>query len=82
MSASDDIIRIPIEIKTQDIEEIQTLLNEINEAESNLKGLRPRKGKAKDSTSRSPVIREEPFSGGIFRQTAEEALPKIGRAHV
>lgn len=81
MSAKDtDVVRIPIEIKTKDIEEIQNLLNEINEAESNLKGLRPRKGRGKDSTSRSPITREEPFEGGIFKRFSEtEALPAKGR---
>lgn len=80
MSATgDDKLHIPIEIKTDDLKELQAVINDISKAESDLRAL-PRKGKSKDSTSRAAFTgeRETPFSGGIFEQSRETALP-IGK---
>ena len=58
----DDAVRVPIEIKTEDLEEIQQLIQELTEAEEEIrkakteeKGALPRKGRAQpDEVSKSP----------------------------
>lgn len=79
MSATgDDKLHIPIEIKTDDLKELQAVINDISKAESDLRAL-PRRGKGKgDVSSRSAFTgeRETPFSGGIFEQSRETALPQ------
>jgi hypothetical protein len=67
----DDKLRIPIEIETGDLKELNETINNISKAESDLRAL-PRKGKGKDDTSRSALNTsqgESPFAGGIFEQT-------------
>jgi len=81
-SEGGDALRIPIEIKTDDLEEIQSLLNDLDKAESEIDVLKPRKGKGTgDETSRSAFAREEPFDdrGGAFGGQTREALPTQGR---
>ena len=54
----DDAVRVPIEIKTDDLEEIQQLIQELTEAGEEIrkakteeKGALPRKGRARDENS-------------------------------
>lgn len=70
MSSSGDKLRIPIEIKTDDLEELQEVIKGINDAESNVRAL-PKKGKAGGgAATRAPIAeRERPFEGGIFDQS-------------
>jgi len=78
-SISDDALRIPIEIKTDDVKEINDLINKISEAEDGLQKLKPLKGRTADDSSRSPFVREQPFDsrGGIFSNEMEgAALPQ------
>jgi hypothetical protein len=69
--SGDDKLRIPIEIETGDLKELNETLNNISKAESDLRAL-PRKGKGTgDTGSRAalPTSRgETPFEGGIFEQ--------------
>jgi hypothetical protein len=75
----DDAVRVPIEIKTDDLQEIQQLIQELTDAEEEIrkakteeKGALPRKGRARDGESRAPYeaanIDER---GGIFGGTME-----------
>ncbi len=69
--SGDDKLRIPIEIDTSDLKELNETLNNISKAESDLRAL-PRRGRGTDETSRSALGTsrgETPFSGGIFEQT-------------
>jgi len=83
MSVSDDKLRIPIEIKTEDVKEIQQLIQDITEAESDLRQVLPKKGRGtSDVTSRSAFARAQPFDerGGIFGGLRrEEATPEMMR---
>ena len=75
-SEGGDKLRIPIEIKTDDLKEIQDLINDLDKAESDIDVLKPRKGRGTgDATSRSAFAREEPFEerGGIFGGGQENA---------
>jgi hypothetical protein len=75
MSVSDDKLRIPIEVKTEDIKEIEKLIQEITEAESDIQGLKPRRGKGTgDITSRSAFSFPSGLDerGGIFQTMREE----------
>lgn len=78
-SEGGDALRIPIEIKTDDLQEIQDLINEISKAESDIDVLKPRKGKGTgDVTSRSAFAREDEIDerGGVFgMRTEDDALP-------
>ena len=68
MSASDDKVRVPIEIDPEDMGELNDLIQRIKEAKSDIKGLAPRTGRGKgDEESRMPY-RPQPFEerGGIF----------------
>jgi len=78
-SEGGDVLRIPIEIKTDDLEEIQSLINDLDTAENDINVLRPKKGKSTDTTSRSPFEREDEQSGGIFGGQMQEAMPNKGR---
>ena len=71
-----DKLRIPIEIKTEDVKEIDELINKISDAESGLDRLKPLKGKTGDTTSRSAFAREEPFDdrGGIFSRDIDGSV--------
>ena len=68
MSASDDKVRVPIEIDPEDMGELNDLIQRIKEAKSDIRGLEPRSGRGKgDEESRMPY-RPSPFEerGGIF----------------
>ena len=83
MSQSDDSLKIPIEIKTEDLDEIRELINDISKAEADLKSLKatPRKGRGTgDVSSKSAFTSPEPRDGGIFGGQEEgPALPLKGR---
>ena len=80
----DDAVRVPIEIKTEDLEEIQQLIQELTEAEEEIrkakteeKGALPRKGRARDGESKAPYeAADMDERGGIFGGTMEEAMPQ------
>ncbi len=81
-SEGGDALRIPIEIKTDDLAEIQDLINELSKAESDIDVLKPRKGRGTgDETSRSAFVRQDPFDerGGAMGGQSGEALPTQGR---
>ena len=88
MSVQGDNLKIPIEIKTDDLNEIRKLINDITNAEGDLKTLRPRKGRGNgDDSSRSAFgdNKNSAFSksddnrGGIFGGQQGDALPTQGR---
>ena len=80
----DDAVRVPIEIKTEDLQEIQQLIQELTEAEEEIrkakteeKGALPRKGRARDGESKAPYeAADMDERGGIFGGTMEEAMPQ------
>ena len=80
----DDAVRVPIEIKTDDLQEIQQLIQELTEAEEEIrkakteeKGALPRKGRARDGESKAPYeAADMDERGGIFGGTMEEATPQ------
>ena len=83
--SGDDAVRVPIEIKTDDLQEIQQLIQELTEAEEEIrkakteeKGALPRRGRAKpDEVSKSPFqAADMDERGGIFGGTMEEAMPQ------
>jgi len=74
-----DVLRIPIEIKTDDLDEIKSLINDLDSAENDINVLRPKKGKSTDTTSRSPFERDDDQSGGIFGGQMQQASPSKGR---
>jgi len=79
-TGSDDALRIPIEIKTDDLEEIKELINEITDAEEGVQTLKPRRGKGTgDTSSRSAFTPSSEESGGIFGQMGGQAMPTKGR---
>ena len=85
MSVSDDKLKIPIEIKTDDLDEIRKLINEITQAESDLHTIKatPRRGKGTgDTTSKSAFTRPDEDLGGIFGQREGDVLPQKGRDRV
>ena len=68
MSASDDKVRVPIEIDPDDMGELNDLIQRIKDAKSDIRGLEPRTGRGRgDEESRMPY-RPTPFEdrGGIF----------------
>lgn len=82
MSSSDDALKIPIEIKTDDLDEIRELINEISNAESDIRTMKalPKKGRG-EGPSRSAFETETDERGGIFGGPAlgDEALPLKSR---
>ncbi len=79
MSSRDDgALRIPIEIKTDDLNEIQALIRDIDKTEQEIK---PKRGKVKDTTSRSAFVNppeEDQF--GIFNEEFKGGrLPSKGK---
>ena len=79
-TGSDDALRIPIEIKTDDLEEIRELINNLSDAESDIRSVTPRRGRGRgDTSSRSAFTPSSEESGGIFGQMGGEALPTQGR---
>jgi hypothetical protein len=84
MSAdSGDSLRIPIEIKTEDLDEIRQLINDITKAQSDLHSLKavPQKGRGTgDNSSRSAFTpSQDSRDGGIFNQRDSPTLPTQGR---
>jgi len=77
-SGNDDKLRIPIEIKTEDSKEIRELIEDIAEAEQDLREIRPRKGKGDPSVFRGAFQSSGADEGfGIFGQRrSDEALPQ------
>ena len=81
MSVQGDNLKIPIEIKTDDLNEIRELINDITNAESDLKTLRPRKGKGKgDDSSRSAYANSPENAFGAFGPlgSSQQATPNVG----
>lgn len=79
MSSNSDTLKIPIEIKTEDLDEIRALINDISKAEADVKSLKstPRRGKGTgDTSSKSAFTSPEPRDGGIFGSTSGQALPQ------
>lgn len=77
-----DSLRIPIEIKTEDLDEIRQLINDITKADDDLQHLKavPKKGRGTgDNSSRSAFTSPEPREGGIFGGRDGAALPQQGR---
>ena len=75
MSQKDDALRIPIEIKTDDLNEIKDLINEITEAESDLtriKGGRQSQSFAGQSRAASGMKTTTEGRGGIFQSSMEQ----------
>lgn len=80
MSVQGDNLKIPIEIKTDDLNEIRKLINDITEAEIDLKSIKPRRGRGKgDDSSRSAFAQDDDDRGGIFGGQQGYALPTQGR---
>jgi hypothetical protein len=82
MSASgSDNLKIPIEIKTEDLDEIRALINDLASAESDIHSLKPRKGKGGDSSSRSAFVNSPENTFGAFGSlgSQQEATPIKGR---
>lgn len=75
MSSNDDSLRIPIEIKTDELDEIRELINSISKAEGDLREIKtlPQRGKGGgDTASRSAFTRpNEVGRGGIFNEGFE-----------
>lgn len=72
----DSALRIPIEIKTDDLQELHSLIQDITEAESSIRELKPLKGKRGSSGSRSALPSSNDDSFGIFAGFREgEAVP-------
>lgn len=79
-TGSDDALRIPIEIKTEDSAEIQQMIAELAAAESDIRSVTPRRGRGRgDSSSRSAFTPSSEESGGIFGQMGGDAMPTQGR---
>ena len=79
-TGSDDALRIPIEIKTEDSAEIQQMIAELAEAESDIRSVTPRRGRGTgDTSSRSAFTPSSEESGGIFGSMGGEAIPTQGR---
>lgn len=77
---NDGKLRIPIEIQTEDLKEIQQLIKDISEAESDIRELKPLRGKATDTTSRSATQSPAQEGFGIFSgRLDEEAIPSALR---
>ena len=82
MSANgEDKLKIPIEIKTDELDEIRALINDIAEAESDLHTIKPRRGRGKgDTTSRSAFVNSPENAFGVFGPLgSQEATPVQGR---
>mgnify|MGYP001566893053 CR=1 FL=1 len=77
---SNDALRIPIEIKTEDIKELQGLIQEINDAKSDIRELKPLRGKSSSTSSRSPFTSNGGLEGGIFSGVRQgETMPSKSR---
>ena len=79
-SDSGDALHIPIEIKTEDSAEIQELINSLASAESDIRSIKPRRGRGTgDTSSRSAFTNQDEEGDGIFGGMTGEALPSKGR---
>jgi len=83
-AAGEDSLKIPIEIKTDDLDEIRALINEISQAENDLRSLKatPRKGRGSgDQSSRSAFTPSEDRDdrGGIFGNREGPATPSSAK---
>jgi hypothetical protein len=73
MSAgNDDKLRIPIEIQTEDLKELQEVIQNISEAESDLRSIKPRKGAGTgDFASRNAIGSQQSVGFGAFATVTE-----------
>jgi hypothetical protein len=78
-SDSGDALHIPIEIKTEDLQEIRELLNQLDNAQGDIRSITPGRGRNGDTSSRSAFARTDDEAGGIFGGMGGEALPMKGR---
>jgi|TARA_R110000824_G_scaffold9616_1_gene42795 hypothetical protein len=78
-SDSGDALHIPIEIKTEDLAEIRELLNQLDNAQGDIRSITPGRGRNGDTSSRSAFARTDDEAGGIFGGMGGEALPMKGR---
>jgi hypothetical protein len=79
-SDSSDALHIPIEIKTEDLEEIRELLNQLDNAQGDIRSITPRRGRGTgDMSSRSAFASPDEIGSGIFGGMTGEALPSKGR---
>lgn len=80
-SNGEDKLKIPIEIKTEDLDEIRALINDLAEAESDIHTLKPRKGRGKgDESSRSAYANGPQTTFGVFGPLdQQQATPLQGR---
>lgn len=73
---SGDALRIPIEIKTEDLQELQSIIQDITEAQTAVREIKPSRGKRSDSSSRSAISPLSSDAFGIFSNVREgETLP-------
>lgn len=80
MNDDNSALRIPIEINTSDLQELQSLIQDITEAESSIRELKPLKGKSKGGASRSAISGGTDDSFGIFAEFGEsQAVPSKTR---
>lgn len=79
-SNQSDALHIPIEIKTEDLQEIRELLNQLANAQGDIRSITPRRGRGTgDISSRSAFARPEEEGTGIFGGITGEALPTTMR---
>ncbi len=79
-SDSGEALHIPIEIKTEDLEEIRELLNQLDNAQGDIRSITPRRGRGTgDMSSRSAFASPDEIGSGIFGGMTGEALPSKGR---
>ena len=75
-SNTGEALHIPIEIKTDDLEEIRELLNQLDNAQGDIRSIIPRRGRGTgDVTSRSAFTSQDDIGSGIFGGMTGEATP-------
>ena len=75
-SNTGEALHIPIEIKTDDLEEIRELLNQLDNAQGDIRSITPRRGRGTgDVTSRSAFASQDDIGSGIFGGMTGEATP-------
>lgn len=76
MSSREDVIEVPIEIQTSDLEELQRLIQQLQEAKSTADQIKSTRRKMPSGGSGAPIQRGEEEPMGIFRPSDElEVLP-------
>lgn len=75
MSSREDIIEVPIEIRTSDIDELNRLIQELQEAKGKAETARAGKGKIPSTGSGAPIERGDTEPLSIFRASDNEAVP-------